>query len=615
VSANAEDRDLDRLAESVASAHDVDWDDAVAQASGGGERSHIEALRDVARVAGFHRALQREAAGAGGPRALERWGDLLLLERVGAGTSADVYRAWDPALEREVAVKLLRPGARGEAWLEEARALARVRDLHVVAVHGAAEHGGRAGLWMEYLHGPTLEAEIARRGALPVREVACLGAQLAGALAAVHDAGALHRDVKPANVVLERDGRAVLTDFGLGRRATGDPDSAAFSGTPLFMSPQRLAGASARVGDDVYALGVTLWCALAGREPFAATSVQDLRRELASGPAPSLRDARRDAPEVLAAAIESAMARDPADRFADARAMGRALEDAARASDGPAVAALAAQTRGHHEARESAGRREAKHFQLGWGIALGVAAFAAVIAFQAWRSERARGVGEAPRAEAPTASDPAAPSGTPSGATIGPTAAAYDVAATFLARRPAGVVRLQSGDRVKPGDALSLEFRATRPAYVYVLDADESGETYLLFPQPMFDRVNPLPADSTFVLPGTRSGKESAWTVTSRGGREHLLVVASPEPLADLERELAALPSPAPNRPVSYARLGDATVDRLRGIGGVSEVPGARTPPAPRGPSGAFEKIRTLAETERGVQGPWVRQVVLSNPR
>jgi hypothetical protein len=176
-------------------------------------------------------------------------------------------------------------------------------------------------------------------------------------------------------------------------------------------------------------------------------------------------------------------------------------------------------------------------------------------------------------------------------------------------------VRLQSGDRVRPGDAVSLEFRATEPAYVYVLDADEHGETYLLFPQPMFDRANPLPADSTIVLPGTRSGRESAWTVTSRGGREHLLVVASPTPLEELERELAALPAPEPGKPVSYARVQGGTMDRLRGIGGVSDAPATETRAPAHGPSGVFDKIRTLAEEERDVRGPWVRKVVLENPR
>ena len=127
----------------------------------------------------------------------------------------------------------------------------------------------------------------------------------------------------------------------------------------------------------------------------------------------------------------------------------------------------------------------------------------------------------------------------------------------------------------------------------------------------MFDRGNPVPGDSTILLPGTRGGRENAWTVTSRGGREHLMVVADPAPVAELEAELARLPAPVPNAPIRYARVGEATMERLRGMGGVSEVPA----PGPRpDATRAFERIRALAGREQGVRGTWVRQVVLENP-
>src|SRR6185503_15336331 len=118
--------------------------------------------------------------------------------------------------------------------------------------------------------------------------------------------------------------------------------------------------------------------------------------------------------------------------------------------------------------------------------------------------------------------------------------------------------------------------------WVYVLDSDERGETYLLFPEPIFETANPVPPNALHVLPGTREGHESAWTVTSRGGREHLLVVASPERVPELEAELGQLPAPRAGRPIEYAKVGSAAVERMRGIGGVSEVTGAA--PA-RGPA------------------------------
>lgn len=563
-----DERRFEELIESVADRHAIDWERVEADAAGGEERTRYQAVRDVERMAEFHRSLQRDAPGAGTTPAIERWGELLVLEHVGAGASGDLYRAWDPALQREVALKLLRPGgdaARGSRdWLEEARTLARVRDPNVVSVYGAAEHDGRAGLWMEFLHGASLEDEIARRGALSPSEVASIGAQIARALAAVHAAGALHRDVKPANVILEPGGRAVLTDFGLGRRRLVEGDPGVFSGTPMFMSPQRLAGAPARAADDLYALGVALRWALAGSPPFRTDSLDALRAAVVAGPARALRDERPGAPAGLVAAIDRAMAPAPTARFESASAMHAAFERAA-------------------PSRPPAPARRARG--VAWGAAVVVAA-----AVAAWLV-LSHGPGR-PRAAPPPS-------------------AAYDVSASFLRSGPDGDVRLSSGDRVAPGDRLTLQFHSTRRVWVYVLDADDRGACYLLFPQPLFDRRNPLPADSTLMLPGTRDGRENAWTVTSRGGREHLLVVASPKPVTELESELAALPAPVPNRRVDYARVGAGAVERLRGVGGVSDV---TREPAPSGPAAIFDRVRALAGAESGVHGTWVRQVVLENP-
>lgn len=575
-----DDRTLESLLDSVARGDAVDWADAEARAGSEDERVRLSALREVARVAEFHRGLQRDVMPGPGGQQVERWGELLLLERVGAGASGDVYRAWDLALQREVALKLLRPreGAQQGDLLEEARALARVRDPHVVTVHGAGEHDGRVGLWMEFLHGPTLEDEIARRGALPADEVARLGAQLARAVEAVHAAGALHRDVKPANVILERDGRAVLMDFGLGQRQGGSrSDPAPFSGTPMYMSPQRLAGAPATAADDVYALGGTLRCAVTGSPPFPARTLEELRVLAAAGPPERLRVLRPDVPEALARAIEHAMDPRPAARFESAAALASALEAAPGATP-----------------RASQPRRRAGSL-LALAAALGAVTLLALILRLGRHDERA------PRPAGSTAVT------TP---TL-PASDAYDVTASFVRRGPGSEVRLGPGDRVAPGDRLSLEFRATRPVWVYVLDADERGECYLLFPQPVFDRANPLPGDTTVVLPGTRLGLENAWTVTSRGGREHFLVVASPERVPELEAEVAHLPAPVPGRPIQYARVEPATVERLRGVGGLNEVPSAAPDP---GPAAIFARVTALMGRERGVRGTWVRQITLENP-
>ena len=552
---------IDDLLASIADGTAVDWE-AASRRAAPGSRTRVAALREVSHIAAFSRSLQRATE----PAAPERWGDLLLLERLGSGTHADVYRAWDARLQREVALKLIRPGSDADAsWLDEGRAAARVRHPNVVSVHGVDRRDGRAGLWMELVRGVTLERRVTERGPLAPAEAARLGAEIGSALAAVHAAGTVHRDVKPANVVRDDEDRHVLTDFGLGVRQ-GDLARVGPSGTPMYMAPELLAGAPASPRSDVYALGMTLWFALTGRHPFEAGSLPELIDAARRGPRP-LRSLRADVPVALAAAIERAIAPAPEARFADARELVAAVTRATSAR--PRVA--------HPHRVAAAG-----------GLQLALAG-----PFVLWRSP-SRVDQVAPPAVAPSA------------------AATWTIDASLVRRDVGGATRLVTGDRVKPGDRLSLEFHASKAAWVYVLNEDEQGERYLLFPQPRFDLQNPLPAGSDVVLPGPVGGRENAWTVTSAGGREYFLVVASPEPVAELEADLGRLPAPRPDRPVDYARVGEASVERLRGVGGVTALP-PQTPAAPR--SRAFERFRALAGRETGVTGTWVRQVVLENPR
>ena len=570
-----DDRDIDALLDAVARGERPDWERAESHPAGEEHRRRVRVVHDLARVAEFHRTLQQGADEAGGAFAAGTWGELLLLDRAGSGADGDVYRAWDSALRREVALKLARTEDVPAPMLDEARALASVRDPHVVVVHGAAEHDGRAGFWMEYLRGPTLESEIRARVRLPALDVARIGAQLSRALAAVHAAGALHRDVKPANVIRESDERCVLVDFGLGQHAGAGPGQARpYSGTPVFMSPRRLAGAAACAADDVYALGVTLRCALAGRPPFRAESLEALRAEAAAGPSTALATECPDAPASLVAAIERAMAITAEARFASAAEARQAFEAVLRQASGPRPVAPAGP------------RRNAAT------VPLLVAAIVGVLAIALWANRQ----------------KPAPPPASPP---LAPPAVTYDVSARLLRVGPGGGTPLEPGDRVAPGQQLELEFRASKPAWLYVVNADDRGESYLLFPQPFFDRANPLPADSTLHLPGPRSGRPSGWLVTSRGGREHFLVVASPEPVAELEAALTLLPAPRQQRRGAYTHLEAVQMQKLRGVGEVSDLP-VRAP----GESGGdvLGRFRTLAGREQGVRGTWMRQITLLNP-
>ncbi len=346
---NADDP-FDELASSVSDGETIDWEQAESTAASSERGARVRGLRELALIADFSRALQREESlidpaaptTVPTPQAESRWGPFTLLEPIGAGSNGEVWRAWDASLLREVAVKFLQDRAgveaeRGAALLDEARAVARVRHASVVDVYGIGEYDGRLGMWMEFLRGPTLGAEIERRGGLPWVEVAGLGAALAAALEALDLAGLVHRDVKPSNIVLESDGRVVLTDFGLGSRLTFLPDSSSrrASGTPLFMAPSLLDGGAPTPRTDLYALGVTLRWALTGHPPFQAHTMEELREQVRRGSSLALANECASAPAPLVAAIERAMGGAPY-RAAALRADLQSILDDARAATTPA---------------------------------------------------------------------------------------------------------------------------------------------------------------------------------------------------------------------------------------------------------------------------------------
>jgi Tol biopolymer transport system component len=333
------DDPFDSVTGSISDGSPVDWDLAETSAGDEEEQARLRVLRDIEKVAqGFH-ALQASPV----PGELEvsaeisvkserrQWGDLVVLELARSGANGEVWRAWDPWLQREVALKFLQVeraqgGVEDSTLLEEARLLARVRHPGVVAVHGIAEHDGRVGMWMEFLEGPTLAAEIERAGTLPPSEVVRIGLALCQALEAIESAGVVHRDIKPTNVVMEHTGRIVLTDFGLGRRWELGNRPWRTSGTPIFMSPGVLAGNAATPRSDIYALGVTLRWALSGHPPFQARNLEQLKAEAEKGPSVALSTECPDAPPALVSAIDRAMAPNADDRFPGAAQMAAALQ-------------------------------------------------------------------------------------------------------------------------------------------------------------------------------------------------------------------------------------------------------------------------------------------------
>src|SRR5439155_17304324 len=219
-------------------------------------------------------------------------GDLL-----GAGAMGRVYSAWEPELDRRVAIKMLNEAGGRERLLREAQAMAKLSHPNVVTVHevGAADEGVYVA--MELVDGESLRAWAGTRG--PWREVVGVLCEVGRGLAAVHAAGVIHRDVKPDNVIVGTDRRARLGDFGLARAGGGKPSApeagaiaigTAIAGTPAYMAPEVMRGGAASAASDQFSFGITAYEVLAGERPFAGTTWDELVRASEAGDARRLRD-------------------------------------------------------------------------------------------------------------------------------------------------------------------------------------------------------------------------------------------------------------------------------------------------------------------------------------
>ncbi len=249
---------------------------------------------------------------------------------LGRGGMAEVRDGWDIRLDRPVAVKLLHPVFTTQPdnrmrFEVEARAAAALNHPHIVSVHDSGEHAGTPYIVMERLSGQTL-ADVIARGPLPQPQVRSILDDVLSALAAAHAAGILHRDIKPANILFSALGDTKVADFGIAKSAgTAHTLTGQIVGTMAYLSADRIAGRPARVADDLYAVGVVGYEALAGRRAFPQQNLAELARAVAEDMPPPLAVLRPDVDPALAAVIERAMARDPGWRFGSANEMRAAL--------------------------------------------------------------------------------------------------------------------------------------------------------------------------------------------------------------------------------------------------------------------------------------------------
>lgn len=273
----------------------------------------------------------------------------VLVERIAGGGMGSVWAAEDRNLERPVAVKvlhegLLEDGRFVERFRHEARAAAGLAHPNVAGVFDYGEHEGVPYIVMELIRGETVAQRLEREGPLPPQEVARIGAEVADALATAHAAGLIHRDVKPANLMLTERGEAKVLDFGVAAPAggTGLTGTGKVMGTAKYFSPEQALGQPATTASDLYALGVVLYELVSGSAPFDRETPLATAMAHVQDPPPPLRTTRPDVPEGLASAIERCLQKRPEDRPASAGELAGLLRAEAASGHGEQTAVLPA---------------------------------------------------------------------------------------------------------------------------------------------------------------------------------------------------------------------------------------------------------------------------------
>jgi tRNA A-37 threonylcarbamoyl transferase component Bud32 len=327
---------LDRAIALLTEGLPVEWEGLLEDAGDDVERAQIEELRGLAQLDAEQAELPQPAdrtiglSAPGSVASRTRWSHLELVEEVGRGAFGTVYLAWDTRLAREVALKLYAVD-HGDGDIEEARRLARVSHPNVVTIFGADRIAGQLGLWMELLRGRTLEAIIRDQGPFSAREAIAIGLDVCSAVAAIHAASLVHRDIKAQNVMREPGGRLVLMDLGASVDVTRDDVRVVgLAGTPLYMAPELFEGAHATVASDIYAVGVLLYRLVTSEFPVHAQTIGDVRQAHRTGALRSLRDIRPDLPAAYVRTVETCLASDPKHRYQSAAALERALYDIER---------------------------------------------------------------------------------------------------------------------------------------------------------------------------------------------------------------------------------------------------------------------------------------------
>jgi len=282
------------------------------------------------------------------PAMLGRLGSYEILEVIGRGGMGIVFKAYDGELNRYLAIKVLAPcyassAAARKRFAREAQAAAAVVHQHVVAIHGVDATGKLPYLVMPFVACESLQERIDREGPLDTKDILRIALQAAEGLAAAHAQGLVHRDVKPANILLERGvDRVLLTDFGLAR-AIDDAAltrSGIIAGTPQYMSPEQAKGESIDHRTDLFSLGSVMYAMCTGRSPFRAETTMGVLRRICDEEARPIREVNADLPPWLPRIIEKLLAKSPGSRFETAGELALLLEQCLAHVQHPTAVAL-----------------------------------------------------------------------------------------------------------------------------------------------------------------------------------------------------------------------------------------------------------------------------------
>ncbi len=268
-------------------------------------------------------------------RAAKEVGGYVLKRKIGEGGMGQVYEAYQPALDRKVAIKVLprelvEDAAMVRRFEREAQAAASLNHENIIPVYAFGRMGEEYYLVMEYVDGQNLEEILEKRGRISERTALKIATQIGKALKYAHSRGLTHRDLKPNNVMITRDGRAKLADLGLAKRLDGAAghitQTGVIVGTPAFMAPEQITnpkGVDLRT--DIYGLGVTLYCMLTGLTPFETRTTMEVVHDLVAGksPIPEKMDGLSPALQTI---VRKMTAPDPSDRYADADAVLEAIQ-------------------------------------------------------------------------------------------------------------------------------------------------------------------------------------------------------------------------------------------------------------------------------------------------